>query len=125
MKRVRVVNVARSTLLGSSIGVADSSWTRLRGMLGRPAPSEGEGLLLAPCRGVHMYGMRYPLDVVFLDEDGVVVASFPALAPGQRTPLVSRAAFALELPAGTVAATGTAVGDPLYWTPVNGRVAAR
>ncbi len=94
-------------------------------MLGRPAPVEGEGLLLAPCRGVHMFGMRYPLDVVFLDEDGVVVASFPALAPGKRTPLVNRAAFALELPAGTVAATGTAVGDPLYWTPVNGRVPAR
>ena len=125
MKRVRVVNAARSSLVGSSIGVADSSWTRLRGMLGRPEPGAGEGLLLAPCRGVHMYGMRYALDVVFLDENGVVVAAYPALPPGARTPLVRGAAFALELPAGTVESTGTSVGDALYWTPANGRVPAR
>ncbi len=125
MKRVRVVNAARSTVLGSSIAVADSSWTRLRGMLGRPQPGTGEGLLLAPCRGVHMYGMRYPLDVIFVNEDGVVVQVYPALSPGSRTPVIRGAAFALELPTGTVAATSTAIGDALYWTPVNGHARAR
>lgn len=118
-------NPTRSTVLGSTIRVAESSWARLRGMLGRPRPGTGEGMLLAPCRGVHMYGMRYPLDVVFLDQEGVVVAVFPALPPGTRTPLIRAAAFALELPVGTVEATGTLVGDALSWTPSGDGVAAR
>ncbi len=125
MKRVRVENPARGTVLGSSIMLAESSWNRLRGMLGRAAPSAGEGLLLAPCRGVHMYGMRYPLDVLFLDQEGGVVAVYPALPPGTRTPLVRGAAFALELPVGTVEASGTSVGDSLSWTPSNGGAPVR
>ena len=54
-------------------------------MLARPAPSPGEGLLLTPCSSVHMYGMRFPLDVAFLDRGGAVVAIYPSLTPGSRT----------------------------------------
>lgn len=118
-------NPVRGTVLGSTVMVAESSLARLRGMLGRPAPGAGEGMLLAPCRGVHTYGMRYPLDVVFLDQEGMVVAIYPALPPGTRTPLIRGASFALELPPGTVEASGTLLGDALSWTPSSDGVPAR
>jgi hypothetical protein len=117
VKRLAVENATRGAALGTRVGWADGWWLRLRGMLGRPEPGPGEGLLLTPCSSVHMYGMRYPLDVAVLDRDGVVVAAYPALAPGGRTRWHRGARHVLELPAGVLAATGTAVGDRIAWSP--------
>jgi uncharacterized protein len=115
MRLLRVVNTRQNRELGSRIGLADGWFDRLRGMLARPAPLPGEGLLLSPCRSIHMYGMRFPLDVAFLDADGRVVANYPCLAPGSRTRWHREAAHALELPAGTLQSSGTGVGDVLSW----------
>jgi uncharacterized membrane protein (UPF0127 family) len=63
-----------------------------------------------------MYGMRFPLDVAFLDRKGAVVAIYPSLAPGFRTRWHRDAAQALELPAGALMESGTSVGDVLVWS---------
>ena len=93
--------------------MADRWWPRLRGMIGRAPPAAGEGLLITESRGVHMWWMKYPLDVAILDGEGEVLALYPELAPGKRTKLHRRGRFALELPPGTLEATGTSVGDKL------------
>ncbi len=116
MRLLRVVNTRDDRELGSRVLLADRWLSRLRGMLARPAPLPGEGLLLSPCRSIHMYGMRYPLDVAFLDARGGVVASYPALRPGARTRWHRQATHALELPAGTLESSGTRVGDILIWS---------
>lgn len=90
-------------------------------MLGRPAPAAGEGLLLTPCRSVHMYGMRFPLDIAFLDAKRAVVAVYHSLAPNSRTRWHRAAVHALELPAGTLIRSGTGVGDVLAWTDAPAR----
>ena len=113
MRLVRAENVARGTLLGTRIGLADRWWLRLKGLLGRERLAPGEGLLLRPCRAVHMLGMRLTLDVAFLDPAGRVVALYPGLRPGGRTRWHGTARDALELPAGTLAATGTREGDTI------------
>ncbi len=110
-----VKNPARGTTLGIRVGVADSPWTRLRGLLGRPSLAGGEGLLLSPCRAIHMYGMRFPIDVAFLDPEGKVVATYDGIAPGKRTSVHREARYALEVPVGTLRETGTRVGDTLEW----------
>jgi uncharacterized membrane protein (UPF0127 family) len=116
MRLLRVVNTRVDQELGTRIRLADRWHARLRGMLGRPAPARGEGLLLTPCTSVHMYGMRFPLDVAFLDKSGAVVAMYPSLAPGSRTGWHRNAAYALELPSGTLQESGTTVGDVLTWS---------
>jgi uncharacterized protein len=115
MRLLRVVNTGRDCELGSRVALADGWLTRLRGMLARPAPKAGEGLLLTPCQSVHMYGMRFPLDIAFLDTSGVIVAAYPSLRPGSRSKWHRNAAHALELPAGTLESSGTVVGDVLAW----------
>jgi uncharacterized membrane protein (UPF0127 family) len=112
---LRVRNRSRETVLGERIVRADRWWQRLRGLLGAPPPQPGEGLLLTPCRAVHMVGMRAPLDVAFVDGDGHVVAVYPALRPGARTGWHADARHALELPAGTLERGGTRAGDLLEW----------
>jgi uncharacterized membrane protein (UPF0127 family) len=114
--RLRVTNRTRGTVLGSDIVVADTWWSRLRGFLARPRPEAGEGILLSPCRAVHMWGMRYPLDVIFLDNSGDIVAVEEELRPWRTSSMVPEARYVLEVPAGTVRATGTSVGDRCAWT---------
>ena len=115
MTAMHVVNTTRSTILGSRVLLLNRWWSRLRGFLGRPAPSNGEGVILTPCTAVHMFGMRFPLDVVFLDDKGVVVALYAELAPGSRTRVETLASHALELPSGSIAASGTELGDRVSW----------
>lgn len=116
MTTIRVVNRTRGTVLGTRVRLADDMASRMRGFLFRPAPAEGEGILLSPCRAVHMFGVRFSLDVVFISEDGQVVATYRDLAPWRRSALHGSALHALELPAGTIRRSGTAVGDDLSWT---------
>ncbi len=114
-----MTNRTRTTLLGNRIMLADTWWLRLRGLVWRPKLASGEGLLLVPCNAVHMFGMKYAIDVLFLDRAGRVVSIVEALRPGRATPPRRGAQYALELPAGTVGATRTREGDHLVWTPTD------
>ena len=116
MRLLRVVNTRHNRELGARIELADSWFARLRGMMARPAPVPGEGLLLTPCRSVHMYGMPFPLDIAFVDAEGAVVATYRSLSPWSRTQWHRNAVHALELPAGALDDSGTVIGDVLVWS---------
>ncbi|MGB5527550.1 MAG: DUF192 domain-containing protein [Gemmatimonadota bacterium] len=114
MKRVAVRNISRADIdLGSRVVLANTVWTRLKGLLGAPPLLPGEGMLLEPCQAVHMYGMKQALDVAFLGREGQVIALYHDLRPGQRSKYHGKARQALELPVGTLSETGTRVGDRL------------
>lgn len=111
MRIVRVMNRSRGMELAREAWVADTRWTRLRGLLGRSPLRRGEGLILMPCRGVHTWGMRYPIDVVLVADGGRVTAVYPDLEPWRRTRFHRDARTALEVPRGTIEATNTRPGD--------------
>jgi|SRR5262245_14393376 len=92
--------------------LADRPLRRMRGLLGRSGMESGEGLLLKPAGSVHTYFMRFPIDVVFLDREGVVVGITDSLVPW-RAASKRGAKAVLELPAGESSRRGLAVGDRL------------
>src|SRR5262249_17500817 len=108
---VRARNAARARELGARGGVSDTWWLRFRGLGGRAALQPGDGRLLLRCRAIPMMGMTFPFDVWFRDGGNRVVASYPSLGPGRRTRWHREARAALELPSGTLASTGTQLGD--------------
>ncbi len=114
---MRVENASRGVVLAERAGLAVGFWDRLVGLLGRAALPEGAGLWLQPCNSVHMWFMRFPIDVVFVSAEGVVVAVVPTLRPWAMTRPYFGATGALELPAGVIARTGTAPGDRLIREP--------
>lgn len=118
MTPIRVVNRTRGTELGRRIQLADTLLRRLRGFLFRTGPADGEGLLLTPCQAVHMVGVPFALDVLFIDEGGRVVGLYPDLKPMRWTRVHRTASHALELPRGTIAKSHTEIGDALLWSPV-------
>ena len=111
------MNATRGVDLARNARVADTMWTRLRGLLGRPALCPGEGLVIAPSRGVHTHGMRYPIDIVLVDEGGVVTAVYPELRPWRRTRIHRNARTAIEFPDGVIATSGTRRGDVIRTLP--------
>ena len=112
---LQVVNQTRGLVLADRAELADSFVRRLCGLLGRPGLLPGQGLLLTRCSSIHTLGMQFPIDVLYLDPAGRVLAHVPALAPGRLGPWVRGARSILELPAG--AARGTEPGDLLIMAP--------
>lgn len=111
--RVALRNVTRGAGVVQRLDLALSTWDRARGLLGRPPLGPGEGMLLLPCNAVHMFMMRQAIDVAFLSAGGEVLRVVAGLRPWRVTAPVLGALATLELWAGGLAATGTAVGDRL------------
>ena len=112
-------NKTRQTTLADDLRIADTHWTRLRGLVGT-SPQEfvtGRGLWIVPCRGVHTLGMSFPLDVIYLSEDNTVVYLESSLPPWRFAPVRWNARTVLEVPCTTIRSTATALGDSIeiHW----------
>ncbi len=121
-------NVDRGTVLGTRLETADGLWAKFKGLMGRAALPDGAGLWLPDSNGIHMMFMRFPIDAVFLGrplaaEGGarlVVSVHHHLRAWTGLVPLVRGAHGVLELPVGTIEATGTVRGDRIALVPVEG-----
>jgi len=115
------LNRTRRQFLATRLAVADTHWTRLCGLMGKARDEfgDGHGLWIKPCRGVHTCGMRFPIDVAYLDPDQVIVHLETGLRPWRFAPIRFQAASVLELPEHTLKTTGTTIGDELEIHPHN------
>src|ERR1035441_10937994 len=100
MQMVRVLNATKGTVLGEWIGVAETSLSRMVGLLGKNSLDAGTGLLIIPSQAIHTVAMRFSIDVVFVDKNCRVVHVEPALAPNRISGLYWKARCVRELPAG-------------------------
>jgi uncharacterized protein len=99
--------------------IPEGSFGRARGLLGRDGLEPGEGMLIDRAGSVHMFFMRFPIDVVFLDRDRQVVGVRHGVRPW-RVAGARRAVAALELPAGAAAGAGIEEGQVLVLEDVAG-----
>ena len=113
MHSFRVANLTTGAGLGEHVEKADSFFSRLRGLLGRSGLQAGGGLWITRCNSVHMFFMRFPIDVVFLDAKLRVIRAIEGLRPWQVTRVHLTADSCLELPVGTITASGTLAGHQL------------
>jgi uncharacterized membrane protein (UPF0127 family) len=114
--KLRITN--RGQVLCANCEVADTEAKRRTGLL---APCAGDGLMLPKSSAIHTHGMKFGIDVVFLDQDGLVLDCLSNVRPGGNAER-DGASSVLELPAGTLQKTMTAAGDYLDIQPVRGRM---
>jgi uncharacterized membrane protein (UPF0127 family)/CheY-like chemotaxis protein len=107
-----IVNLSRETVVCERTAIASTPWRRMRGLLGRASLTSGEGMLLCPAPSIHTAFMRFPIDVVFLDQNLRVVKIDAELAPW-RMASARHARAVLELPAGEAQRRELVVGDQL------------
>lgn len=115
-KIVRAINQTRGTVLCGRLEDAGGLAGQSRGLLGRAGLEPDEGMLFVrgrfePFMWVHMFFMRFPIDIVFLDRQGVVIRVNHVLRPWRVSSVVFGASIALELAAGAAVRSGTMVGD--------------
>jgi len=109
-------NLDTGALVADNVAVADTRATRAVGLLARSGLNPGEALWIVPSRGVHTCWMRFTIDVLALNENGVVVDRVAELKPWRiRLPRRGTAGV-LELPAGSIVATGTEIGHRIQLT---------
>jgi len=101
-RRVRVLVEPGGTELAVA-EVADTTLARLVGLLGHASLEPGEGMVIEPCSSIHTCFMRFPIDVLFVDRDGLVVRAVRAIEPFRAALGGPDARRAIELPAGTLA----------------------
>lgn len=114
-ERSYAFNRTRQASLADDLRIAETHWTRLRGLIGTSSAEfgHGKGLWIIPCRGVHTLGMTFPIDVIYLSTENTVVHLEKSLRPWRFGAIRAAAKTVLEVPAATIEATGTALGDSI------------
>lgn len=119
MERQVLVNTRTGEPVATDLEVARSQRERTRGLLGRTGLAEGGGMRFDGTNSIHMFFMRFPIDVVYLDRRGRVIKLVHDLAPW-RMSAAWRARTTIELPAGTIRRCALEVGDFLETRAVEG-----
>ena len=107
----QVVNKSKAVVLAKSCEMADSFYRRFCGLMLRRSLPHGTSLALKPCNSIHMLFMRFPIDVLFIDKDNVVVGCCKSIKPWRLSSIFRKSVLAVELPAGLIDKTNTDVGD--------------
>jgi uncharacterized membrane protein (UPF0127 family) len=119
MERLQLVNVTLRTLIATSVEVAGSASARSRGLLGRKGLAPGEGLWICPCEAVHTFGMKFSIDLVYLDRQ-YRVRKIRKNVPPWRLSACLTAHSVVELAASSLRDGNLRVGDIVEFSPSEG-----
>lgn len=108
-----IINQRNGSIVSNAPQFADSWIKRLVGLLSVNALKQGESLWLRPCKSIHTIGMRFPIDVVFLDKENRIQKLANCLKPYRLCLSAKRSITVLELPIGTIASADLQQGDRL------------
>jgi uncharacterized membrane protein (UPF0127 family) len=108
-----IINLTKQTWLATKVRKADNFLTRLVGLLKRTHLGPEEALWLMPSKGIHTIGMKFPIDVLFLDRNHRVLGLMSGMLPYRVSAVHLRGYSVLELPNGTIKKSQTEVGDQL------------
>lgn len=113
---MKILNISKHTVVAADAARADSFFARLKGLLGRRRIHRGEGLILKPCAAIHMFFMRFAIDVLFLDSSNKVIYVLENIRPWRISPYIAGASCAVELAAGSIRESRTEITDMLSFT---------
>ena len=108
-----IQNKTQQSLLAPNALLAKTFFSRARGLLGRKELAVGEALIIPQCPAIHMFFMKFPIDAIFADKSRKVVGLVSNIKPFSMSTFFFRGYYAIELKAGTIAASGIKIGDVL------------
>jgi uncharacterized membrane protein (UPF0127 family) len=106
-----VFNETRESFLSLKVTVANTLVSRVRRLLRRRMLEAGEGIWVVPSHGTHTFGLRHPIDILFLDPAHRVIHAIESLAPSRFSPWRFNSSSILELPVRTIYTSQTEIGD--------------
>ncbi len=115
---VALFNERTNKAVATTVEIAATRRSRRRGLLGRDHLDDASAMLLAPCAAVHTAGMRFPIDVVFVDRQGYAVKVVRNLQPW-RIAIATSGRAVIEMAAGSLRWGQVLLGDRLYLAPAS------
>jgi len=106
-----LLNTTKKTVIVSELAVADNFFKRFMGLMGKNDLPQGKGLMIKPCNSIHMFFMKIPLDILFVDRDNKIIHIIKDIKPWKVSKIVPGAVSAIELPIGTIDSSNTEVSD--------------
>lgn len=113
----RIVNVTRNLVLAEYAEIADTFFSRMKGLLFRKSLVKSAALIIKPTSSLHTFFMQFPIDIAFLDKDNKILKISQNVLPFRFIACSLRAKIALEFPAGTLNSTHTQSGDAISILP--------
>ncbi len=111
---MKIINQTKNTIIAEKADLADTAVSRLVGLLNRTSIESQEALIITQCRSIHMFFMRFSIDVIFVNKRNVVVGVVRNIKPFRMSPYYITAQKAIELPVGVIDSSRTAKGDQLF-----------
>jgi uncharacterized membrane protein (UPF0127 family) len=108
-----ISNLTRNTTIALHIEIAKDPWTRMKGLLGVSDFLQGNALVITHCQSIHMFFMKFPIDVIFCDHQNRVIGLCERIKPFCFSPVFFKASYAIELPIGSISDSKTQVGDQI------------
>lgn len=103
-EKVVVTDQTSGAILAAAGRVADTPWSSFAGLMGRPSLPPGEGLIIRPCSSIHTHFMRFPIDVIYVNKEDVVVGIDRQLKPWRFGRFYKQVSYVIELPSGAAGA---------------------
>jgi len=110
---MKIINLTKNQVLAEDVLLSTSFLKRLKGLLGYKSLEENQAMILRPANSVHTFFMRFPIDVLFVDKNNIVVKAVSNMVSFKITRIYLKSIFVIELHAGMINATQTAEGDYL------------
>ncbi len=111
---MRLMRDSKKQTLVPNLEVANTTWTRMKGLLGRQSLASDHGMLFPNCNSAHTFFMKFPIDFVFLNKKMVVTKILERVPPGRLVLPVWRASHMIELSAGFLEKHPIRVGEKLH-----------
>lgn len=108
---MKVYNSTQNNLIADEVKVADNFITRTFGLIPKKNILENEGLIINPCCSIHTFFMKFPIDVVFVDKNNLVVALYGNVRPWRILPIHLNSFYVIELASGTILDKNIQKGD--------------
>lgn len=99
---MRLVNTNNGQIIAESIEPATTFFARLKGLMFRKQLSDSDGLYLHPCKTIHTFFMKFPIDVLYLDHQWRIVGMDEKLRPGTTGGKFPGAVAVIELKSGSI-----------------------
>jgi len=113
LNKLSIFNVTQNTTIADKGAIADSFMSRMVGLLNKKSLENGEALIITKCQSIHMFFMKFAIDVIFIDKNDCVVGLVANINPNRLSPIFLNSKCAIETPAGVITQSGTSIGDQI------------
>lgn len=96
MQTHKIINKTKNITLLDKVIMADTFFSRLKGLMGKKSLDKGEGIIIKPCSSIHSFGMKMAIDVAFIDKDNQVIHILSNFKPRKMSPIIKGSKYVIE-----------------------------